>query len=163
MTAEGISPVLPLLVQGRFSPAWEMIKAPHHIWLMLLNFHSATCYEVDREGSGALPAMTIFLCGAGRLRLANSLACTPPAQLPVYWPSPAEREDPKLYAANVRQYMVGRQQRPVEQYFVERGPYPIPRFTDPPARCSLNFRGSRTPLLPTRTSFGSCACCGRRM
>ena len=39
-------PPLLLPVQGRFSPAWEMIKAPRHIWLMLLNFHSVTCYEV---------------------------------------------------------------------------------------------------------------------
>lgn len=34
-------------VQGRVSPAWEMIPAPRHIFLMLCNpLHSVTCFEL---------------------------------------------------------------------------------------------------------------------
>lgn len=59
-------------LQGRFSPAWEMIPATRHLFFLLANpLHSVTCFE-----------------------------------LPVYRPSPAERADPKLYAANVRKLMV---------------------------------------------------------
>ena len=33
--------------QDRVSPAWEMIAAPRHILLMLLNpLHSATCFQL---------------------------------------------------------------------------------------------------------------------
>eukprot|EP00887_Chlorella_sp_A99_P007753 scaffold20.g7753.t1 len=68
-------PVQPVVIrygEGRFSPAWEMIPAARHIFLMLCNpLHSAVCYE-----------------------------------LPVYVPSPEEREDPKLYARNVRREML---------------------------------------------------------
>ena len=35
------------IVQGRVSPAWDSIRAPRHLFLLLTNlFHSLTAYEV---------------------------------------------------------------------------------------------------------------------
>jgi lysophosphatidylcholine acyltransferase/lyso-PAF acetyltransferase len=68
-------PLQPVIIRykvGRFSPSWETISAPRHIFLLLCNpVHSVTCFE-----------------------------------LPVYVPTPEEREDPKLFAENVRNMMV---------------------------------------------------------
>ncbi|PRW57088.1 beach domain-containing [Chlorella sorokiniana] len=67
-----LQPVVIRYGEGRFSPAWEMIPAARHIFLIMANpVHSVTCFE-----------------------------------LPVYYPSPAEKADPKLYAANVRKLMM---------------------------------------------------------
>jgi lysophosphatidylcholine acyltransferase/lyso-PAF acetyltransferase len=69
------APLQPVIIRykvGRFSPSWETITAPRHIFLLLCNpVHSVTCFE-----------------------------------LPVHVPTAEEREDPKLYAANVRLTMV---------------------------------------------------------
>ena len=68
-------PLRPVVIRyhaGRFSPSWETLTAPRHIYLLISNpVHSVTCYE-----------------------------------LPVHVPTEEEKEDPKLYAANVRKTMV---------------------------------------------------------
>ncbi|KAL4538455.1 hypothetical protein Ndes2526B_g03241 [Nannochloris sp. 'desiccata'] len=69
------APLQPVIIRynvGRFSPAWETITAPRHIFLLLCNpWHSVTCFE-----------------------------------LPVHVPTEEEREDPRVYAANVRRTMM---------------------------------------------------------
>lgn len=42
-----LQPVLIRYHVGRFSPAWETITAPRHIYLLLCNpIHTVTCYEL---------------------------------------------------------------------------------------------------------------------
>lgn len=61
----------------------------------------------------------------------------------MYWPSPAEREDPKLYAANVRQYMVGQRQRPFERCFAQVGLGPDITAPPPARLLQLDFSGAK--------------------
>lgn len=108
------------------SLSWEMIPASRHLFLVLCNpFHSVTCYEVRCASGSAVPGLgwaglprdevlTRAAPGAAVGAGWNNAVCADlfaafwlrDPQLPVYVPSTEEQRDPKLYASNVRKYMV---------------------------------------------------------
>jgi hypothetical protein len=98
------APVRPVVLEygaDRVSAAWESINFVWHALLMLANAtHSVTAYEVRAQRALPSPGLRCEDCGAPTQRRARR------AQLPVYVPSEAERADPALYAANVRDMML---------------------------------------------------------
>ncbi|KIY98806.1 lysophosphatidylcholine acyltransferase/ lyso-PAF acetyltransferase [Monoraphidium neglectum] len=106
-------PVQPVIIkygEGPVSPAWESISALRHMLLMLTTpFHSVTCYEQQQQQQQQQKQQQHqqqhqqhqeHLQQRQQLRLHRQ--CQPQRRQ-----SPEdEQKDPKLYAANVRQYML---------------------------------------------------------